>query len=245
MLGNVTLGDIEDYINSRPNEEDIRVLCEGETGEVQELFDLAKKICDFEYISHKQLNALAEIATYLAIDSEKTGFSFDIYSDEERKRFEFNRIVLNFSIINSSISFFPFSPVNDFLFTTPIQIIMVNSISNLYSFKLDGLRFVKVIATSAGLNLISRIFSGVLSTFLPFKWAVRASLSFASTYAVGILAKAYIDSNGELEEDNLKEMFSHAFDEGKVVFEEFKEYIKKNKDVIVEDFKKNWSKENS
>ncbi|HBD94247.1 MAG: hypothetical protein A2015_02790 [Spirochaetes bacterium GWF1_31_7] len=241
IIENVTLNEIDSYIKNRPSFDTILSLCE-QTNEQErnEIFNLAKQLCDSEYITYKQLNTLSDIGNALNIDSSETGLNFDLFSDDERMKYEYNRLLINYSIITSAISFVPFSFFKDILFTTPLQILMVNNISTLYSFDLDGVKFVKLLGGAAGLNVISRLLSNVLSLVLPFRWIVRASISFASTYAVGVLTKAYIDSNGEMGEDNLREMFENAYNEGKAIFDEFKDYILKNKDKIVEDFKESF-----
>lgn len=238
IMNSVSLPDIESYTENRPDFDDIKKLCSQiPENERFDVYSLAKKVCDGEYISYKQLIALALIGEELEVDSSQTGFSINLYSDDERKKYEYDRLLINYSVITSAISFVPFSFFKDILFTTPLQILMVNNIGRLYDFDLDGAKFLKVAGGAAGLNLVSRLLSNMLSMVLPFRWVVRASLSFASTYAVGIIAKAYIDSNGEMGEDNLRELFENAFNEGKAIFEQFKDYILKNKDRIVSEFK--------
>lgn len=237
-LEGITLTDLEEYSQKYSDIGSVRKICEKLTdAEREEAFLLARKLCDVEYLSFAQLEALAELGELLAVDSEKTGFSFDLYSVEERKEYECQRIFVNYAIMASVVELFPFSGILSYSFTTPLQVMMVNRVAKLYDFDLDARRLITMATGTAGVNLFSKLFSWGITRFLPFKWFFRTSVEFASTYSIGLLAKAYIAADGKMEADVLYAMFENGLEEGKIIFRQFKEYILVNKDKLVTDFK--------
>lgn len=239
----VTMKELEEYIAKRPTleqfEDEINSMS---SDEKLEIFIHAKSICEQEYISYEQLNALAELGNFLYIDSSKTGFSFDLYSNDERREHEFQRVLFKFSGFVSVVDFIPFSGVISYTLTTPIQLAMVNKIASIYDFELDAKKIISMATGTMGTSLVFKILSRILAKVLPFKWVWRMSGQFISTYSIGILAKAYIAADGELNADTMQAILESAKEEGAVVFTQFKDYIIKNKDRLISDLKASFAK---
>lgn len=204
----------------------------------KECFELAKIIADIETLSLSQVKAFKELGELLEIAKEESGFAFNIYDDNEILNYEYRRTLTNFSIMGSAIGFIPFIPISDYLLLTPLQIGMIAKISNIYNFKIDGEHLIKMIAGTLGAGFIFRSFTQIINKFVPFiGWVINASIGFAGTYAIGIIAKRYIDLNGDLSSENIKLLWQKSFDEGKIEFSRLKDFIFEKKDEVLDYFK--------
>jgi len=203
-----------------------------------ECFKTTKKILEIEKISMTQLMALAELGRILEIDEKETGFDFNIYDSNEIIDVEFNRALTNFSMISSVIGFIPFIPFSDYFILTPLQIALVTKIFNLYNFEMTPQDFLKAIGATAGIGLIFKGMSRLITNFVPFLgWIVNASIGFAGTYAIGIVARRYALEKGNISKENIKEIWEQSFEDGKKEFEKLKKFILEKKDLLFKEFK--------
>jgi len=204
----------------------------------QKYFDIARDITSIFYFNDPQLKRLSEIGKLLKIDKENTGFNFDLYNINEMKVFVFNSSVRKFSAISAVIGFLPL-PIADFALLAPIQIGMISKISNLYNFKIDPKEFLKMVGGVIGAGLTFKITSKILCSLVPvIGWAINAAVAYAGTYAIAILTKRYIEVNGQLTKESIKEIWEKSFKDGKDEFQVFKEYIFKKKDDLLEEVEK-------
>jgi uncharacterized protein (DUF697 family) len=158
---------------------------------------------------------------------------------KEEIDYEYKQTLLNYSIVASAIGFIPFLPISDFWILTPLQLSMLARLSRLYNFKLDAEEFLKMTGATVGLGLTFKTVSVVLNRFIPFLgWVINAGVAFSGTYALGILAKHYIEADGKLSQETIKDIWEKSYAEGKEEFESLKKYILEKKDEILKDFKK-------
>jgi uncharacterized protein (DUF697 family) len=209
----------------------------------QAYYDISKSILEKRGLFFDNLEALAELGMALRIEKENTGFDFNIYDANELKEYEYRKTLNNFSIVAAAVGFIPFIPVADFFILTPIQIGMVSKISNLYGFKVEPREFIKMISGTVGMGLVFKFTSSIINRLIPFVgWIVNATVAFAGTYAIGIIARHYIESNGELTKESVREIWNKSYEDGKTEFRKFKKYIFLKKDDLLVEVKKYFSK---
>ncbi len=209
-------------------------------------FDISRTLVELIEFSKPQLERLSEVGKALKINKEDTGLEFDLYNLDKINDFEFKKSIKKFSIVAAAIGFIPFVPISDFTILSVLHVGMISKIANIYGFKIEPKQFLKMIAGTLGAGIIFKITSKVLCTLLPFVgWIINASVAFAGTYAVGILAKSYIDENGELTKETIRSIWRKSYEEGKEEFWKLKEYIFEKKEELlkeIEKYRKNSSK---
>lgn len=207
-----------------------------------ETYRKAKEIGEIDYISYKSLIKLSYIASLLNILVSDTGFSFDLYNPEEILEYEFHRTLINFSSISAAVAFIPFLPISDIFVNTPLQVAMINKIFDMYGFEVNAMEVIKMISGTLGGNIISKIVSKILSSFIPFRWVINASVAFATTYATGVIARSYQEMDGNLSKEKLEQLWIKSYETGKKEFDTFKGYIFNNKGRLIDSFKSYFSK---
>lgn len=238
LFTDLELSEIEEIVKTRITPEDVKNIADKlKVKEKKEIFNLSKLIADNETLSLSQIKAFKELGTILDIQENETGFSFNIYNDNEIIDYEYKRTLTNYSVIASAVGFIPFIPVSDYFILTPLQIGMVSKISNLFNFKLDAEQFIKMLAGTLGAGFVFRGVSQIINRFIPFVgWIINASVAFAGTYAIGIIAKRYIELNGDLSGENIKTLWETSFNEGKEEFGKLKDFILEKKDDLIKYF---------
>lgn len=238
-------GELEDVFEKQITLDEMKEIASKlKSKEKKESYDFSKIIADIETLSLSQVKAFKEYALALEIKKEDTGFTFDLFNDDEILEYEYQKILTNYSIIASAVGFIPFLPISDFFILTPLQIGMIARISNLYDFKIDAENLLKMIAGVLGAGFIFRSITQIINRFVPvIGWAINASIGFAGTYAIGIIAKRYIDLKGDLSGENIKTLWEESFEEGKKEFSKLKDFIFIKKDEVLEYFK-NYNKKN-
>ncbi|MBN2545790.1 MAG: hypothetical protein JXB50_08340 [Spirochaetes bacterium] len=207
--------------------------------ETIEIFLNAKKIVENVDFSIKSIERLIDLGKILEIDKNETGFDFDIYDSENINHFEFIRSVRNFSLIAAAVGFLPIVPISDYTLLVLIQLGLLSKIANIYNFKLDVKGFLKMIFTTLGTGLILKTFSKILYSFIPvLGWGINAAVAYAGTYAIGILAKRYIEEEGEMTAEKIKSIWKKSFDDGKKEFLSLKNIILKKKDDLIKEIYK-------
>jgi uncharacterized protein (DUF697 family) len=181
----------------------------------------------------------------LNIDSSDTGFNFDLYNKNAVIQYEFQNVVRKFSSVSAAIGFLPL-PIADIIILTPIQIGLIAKISNMYNFDLDPKEFLKMVGGTIGAGFIFKITSKIVCSMIPvIGWGVNAAIAFAGTYSIAILTKRYIEVNGQLTKDSIKEIWEKSFKEGKDEFSNLKGYIFKKKDELLSEIEKYKNKVNT
>ena len=196
------------------------------------VFKEAKEIAEIDYITRNQFEEFAEFGNILGISREDCGFDINIYDKNDILEYEYKRTLTNFSLISASVAFLPI-PLADFFAITPLQVAMVSKIASLLNFELNSAKFLKMIAGTIGSGFIFRTSSKLLGHFLPFRWLLKAGIAYAGTYAIGILAKSYIEVDGDLSEEAMKEIWKNALEEGKEEAGHIKDILLANKDVLI------------
>jgi len=237
---NINEDELINLLNEKISIEEINSIANEMTKEQKiECFNLAKKILEVEKISMSQLIALAELGKILNIKEDETGFDFNIYNLDEVIEFEFNKTLINFSMVAGAIGFIPFIPFSDYFLLTPLQIAMITKIFNLYKFDMEPSDFLKIIGATAGIGLLLKGVSKIITNVIPFfGWVINASVAFAGTYSIGIVARRYALAKGEMDPDTLKNIWEQSFEDGKKEFEKLKKFIFEQKESLFKEFKK-------
>jgi hypothetical protein len=238
-FNDISLTEIE-YIAGRISEDEVAEFCEKIDNDEkrQELFDQAKEICELDDFTFPVLERLASLGELLFIEESRTGFDFSLYDEEQRRDYIFQVAVVKYAILVSVLEMMPVNSIVSCFASSSLQATLAAKIAKIYDFKLDGKNFMKLICASTGMSLLFKGIGKGVSKLLPFRFVWKASSAFAAAYAVGIAAKAYAIANGEINADNLREIWENALEDGKNVFKQFQSYVYKNKKRLINELKK-------
>ncbi len=145
---------------------------------------------------------------------------------------EVDRSILNYSILNGALELLPDSLAT--MAIIPLQMKMVYSIGKRYGFELDR-GHIKEFVAAAGMGMTSQVLEGYatkLAKGLLGKWggglgrmvagqATSSAMSFASTYALGHVAKRYYSGGRTLSGMQLRELFGGLLGEAKRVQDQY------------------------
>ena len=239
-FNNISLTEIEECIKNSMTETEIFELCkEIESKEkCKDLFETAKTICEIKDINIAQLDRLAILAEALDIEESDTGFDFALSDKDQRNDYIFQLLLIRYAIMSTVVEIMPLNCVVSCFASSSLQTMLATKVANLYDFELDVKHFMKIASGTTGMSLLFKGIGSGISKLLPFKLIWRTSSAFASSYAIGIAAKAYIGAEGNINADNLKGIWESALEEGKDVFKQFKSYIFRNKKYLINDLKK-------
>lgn len=139
---------------------------------------------------------------------------------------ELDRTILNASILNGALELLPESLAT--MAIIPLQMKLVYRIGKSYGFELDRGHIKDFLATAgvglgsqyleqAGRKLLGGLIGAIGGRFLGGigKQAVSSGMSFASTYALGHVAKRYYAGNRKLSTDMLRDAFNGMLGEAK------------------------------
>ncbi|MBQ2295314.1 MAG: hypothetical protein II258_07990 [Spirochaetales bacterium] len=239
-FNNISLTEIEECIKNSMTETEISEHCkEIESKEkCKDLFDSAKTICEIKDINIAQLDRLAILAEALDIEESDTGFDFALSDKDQRNDYIFQLLLIRYAIMSTVVEIMPLNCVVSCFASSSLQTMLATKIAKLYDFELDVKHFMKIASGTTGMSLLFKGIGSGISKLLPFKLIWRTSSAFASSYAIGIAAKAYIGAEGNINADNLKGIWESALEEGKDVFKQFKSYIFRNRKNLMNDLKK-------
>lgn len=141
---------------------------------------------------------------------------------------ELDQIVLNAAILNGALELMPQTLAT--MAILPLQMRMVYRIGNRYGFELDRGHITEFLAT-VGIGLTSQVFEGFARKLLGgFTRKLAGGLlgglagqvtgsafSFATTYALGQVARKYYASGRRLDAAQLKDVFTAMLREGRSV----------------------------
>ena len=141
-----------------------------------------------------------------------------------------DKLILNYSILNGALELLPETLAT--IGIVPLQMKMVYRIGKTYGHELDR-SHIKELLAAAGVGLASQIVEGyarklvggLLGRFGGGKTAravtdqvTSSAMSFASTYALGQMAKRYYSGGRKLSTGQLKEMFSSLTTEARLLY---------------------------
>ena len=145
---------------------------------------------------------------------------------EANRETDLDRMILNAAILNGALEIMPHSLAT--MAIVPLQMRMVYQIGKRYGYELDR-GHVKDFLATVGIGLSSQVFegfarrlvgglaSGLAGGFLGglAGQAAGSAFGFATTYALGQVAKRYYSSGRTLTTDQLKDVFSSMLDEAR------------------------------
>ena len=207
-FNNISLTEIEECIKNSMTETEIFELCkEIESKEkCKDLFETAKTICEIKDINIAQLDRLAILAEALDIEESDTGFDFALSDKDQRNDYIFQLLLIRYAIMSTVVEIMPLNCVVSCFASSSLQTMLATKIANLYDFELDVKHFMKIASGTTGMSLLFKGIGSGISKLLPFKLIWRTSSAFASSYAIGIAAKAYIGAEGNINADNLYDL---------------------------------------
>lgn len=138
---------------------------------------------------------------------------------------ELDKMVLNYSLLNGALELLPQSLAS--MAILPLQTKMVYRIGKAYGYDLDS-GHIKEFAATLGVGLAGqyveqmgrKLLGGILKKVAgPLGMlggaAVGSTFSFATTYALGQVAKQYYSSGRTIDTARLKQMFASLIDQGR------------------------------
>jgi uncharacterized protein (DUF697 family) len=141
-------------------------------------------------------------------------------------------LVLKYAVLCGALELLPQSLST--MAIIPLQMKLVHGVGEKYGFSLDR-GHVKELLAAAGVGVTSQVIEGVARKFLGgllgkvggglagniAEGATGAAMSFASTYAVGRIAKAHYSSGRQLSKTSLKELFQKEVSGGKELYSKY------------------------
>jgi len=139
---------------------------------------------------------------------------------------ELDRLILNSAILNGALEIAPHTLAT--MAIIPLQMRMVYRIGKLYGFELDRGHIKDFLAT-VGIGLTSQVFEGFTSRLIGgftrqlaggllgglAGQAAGSAFGFATTYALGQVARRYYSSGRTMDSAQLKEVFSSMLAEAR------------------------------
>jgi uncharacterized protein (DUF697 family)/tellurite resistance protein len=139
---------------------------------------------------------------------------------------DLDRMILNAAILNGALEIVPHSLAN--MAIIPLQMRLVYQIGNRYGYQLDSGHIKEFLAT-VGVGLTSQVFEGFTRRLVGgfagglvggllgglVKEATGSAVGFASTYALGQVARRYYASGRTLSTQQLKDVFSSMLNQGR------------------------------
>ncbi|QJR13160.1 hypothetical protein DSM104443_04255 [Usitatibacter rugosus] len=135
---------------------------------------------------------------------------------------EMDGMILNYAILNGALELLPESLAS--MAIIPLQMKMVHRVGKAHGFELDRQQVVELLGVlgiglgsqyveQVGVKLVGRFLGGFLGGIA--KQAVSSGMSFASTYALGHLAKRYYAGGRKLSTQTLRETYESILGEAK------------------------------
>jgi uncharacterized protein (DUF697 family)/tellurite resistance protein len=158
---------------------------------------------------------------------------------------ELDQTILNAAILNGALEIMPHSLAT--MAIVPLQMRMVYQIGKQYGYELDR-GHVKDFLGTVGIGLTSQVFEGFTRRLIGglagglaggllgglAGQAAGSAFAFASTYALGQVAKLYYASGRTLSTEQLKEVFSSMLDEARGLQRRYSgEILQKSRQVNV------------
>lgn len=145
-------------------------------------------------------------------------------------------MILKYAVLNGGLELLPQSLAS--MAIVPLQMKMVYRIGSHHGYQLDQGHIRELLAT-VGVGMTSQVLEGyarkLMGGFVKAALGKKrktmakaagtvagAAFSFASTYAIGQVAKMYYAGGRQMTTADLKQLFSRQVEEGKVLFDKYK-----------------------
>jgi uncharacterized protein (DUF697 family) len=154
----------------------------------------------------------------------------------EKERDRIAREVINMSSYAVALVAISPLPLTDLVLTLPIQTGMVVTVGHVYGRKVSKASAQELLielGTTAGVGLLAR--QGIKALIPVFGALLTVAPAYAANWAMGRVAMEYY-KNPKLTQDNLKEVFRRAREEGSSLFskEGFERFRKQNANAVEE-----------
>lgn len=202
------------------------------TPAAQLAYEMAVCVCDADDVLSSKEQALLEnlrqhlelssAATTPVIDSAQSLISAPFsphpvrVSQEDDRKNESEKMILNYAILNGALELLPESLAT--MAIIPMQMKLVYRVGKLYGIELDR-GHIKEFAAAAGVGMTSQVLEGFVRKLLkktlgkkgPISGVANqvtsSAFSFASTYALGQVARSYYAGGRKMDSAQLKALF--------------------------------------
>lgn len=205
----------------------------------EDLYDLAEQLASRGGLSQAESASLREVADAMGLSSQAGFSAFDVFPTSEERDEAFHQLARRYAMIAGAVGLIPTPIVSDFSILAPLQVYMVSRIAKLYDYPLDVRKFLKMAAGTVGVGYLCAVGARALLDMIPVAgWAVAGAVAFAGTYAIAVLAKHYIEHDGDISGDSMRDIFKTAFHDGKKDFEQVKDDIEERSDELLDELQK-------
>lgn len=233
---------LHDVLFKRVTLDSLCVPLKGQTFAPQ-VYEMAAAVCAADKNPAPEERAfLEELRTQLGLDSAEIAGTAGIMNPapsmlaaetaaaEKAAPADTERMVLNYAILNGALELFPQSLAT--MAVIPMQLKMVYRIGQSHGIELDTAR-IKELAAAAGLGLTSQVLEGyarrLLKGVLGKKsmagsvtgQATSSAFAFASTYALGHVARAYYDGGRQMTKEQMKSLFDSVSGRARGLYESY------------------------
>lgn len=205
----------------------------------EDIYALAEQLASRGGLSRAESAALGEMAEALGVSKNARFTAFDVFPTNDERDEAFRQLAQRYAMIAGAVGLLPTPIISDFSILAPLQIYMVSRIAKLYDYPLDVREFLKMAAGSVGVGYLCAVGARALLDMIPVAgWAVAGAVAFAGTYAIAVLAKHYIDHDGDISGDSMRDIFKSAFRDGKKNFDRVKDDIEERSDEFLDELQK-------
>ena len=156
---------------------------------------------------------------------------------------EIDQSVLRYAILNGGLELLPQGLAT--MAIIPLQLKMVYEVGQRFGFKLDRGHAQELIA-AAGLGMTSQVFEGYARKFLGkmvkkvagkgigglASATAGAAMTFASTYALGMVAKTYYAGGRRLDTAAIRAEFQRQLERGNLMFNQYRPQVEQSAKTV-------------
>ncbi len=201
---------------------------------------LAEQLAARGGLTRSEREALDEMAQALGLEGSRSDFTaFEALAAEQELEDAFHRMARRYAMIAGAVGLLPTPIISDFTILAPLQVYMVNRIARLYDYPLDAGEFLKMAAGTVGVGYLCAVGARSLLAMVPVAgWAVAGAVAFAGTYAIAVLTSYYIDHDGDVSGESMRDIFKSAFSDGKNDFHDARRDIQANSEELLDELKR-------
>jgi uncharacterized protein (DUF697 family) len=158
----------------------------------------------------------------MGLDDMFNGFKAKNYTTEAERESAASSLTQMCGYAAAALTIIPI-PGTELFAVTAIHVGMVVAIGHIYGSTITKDNAAKIlvrIGAAAGMSIVSRVATTVAKTFVPIIGGlIGAPFMFASTLAIGMVARLYFQSEGNVSDDDMKAVYEQALKNAKRSFD--------------------------
>lgn len=226
--------EFHEAVTARLSRTEMRALAARIPADQKEIFYLvAEQIATEGGLTAPEAVALQELREALGLAAEETADNpaqpdASLTAVEQ----EVHQIAVRYSRLAAVLAFLPL-PYIDSVGIISLQTRMVSKIAEAYEFEMQAKQFVSLLIEKVGLGCGLALLGEELLHLLPIVgWVISAGLIFEVTYAIATVTRRYIELDGNMGSEDLKEAYQEAYGKAKKDFAAAKRKTFETKDKL-------------